>query len=662
SLPEKLFAHQALEPTPLDQLVPGLPEGLAEVVRRMMRKGPDERYATPTLLAQALEPYTDEYAAISGRADAGRPLPGPRPETEPGDPSGAALAGAPTVHSSASPAPRSEEIEAGAAPRIAAAAGILPRSGGDLPHSAALSPGGAGLDQPEVPLLTPVDEPAVPLLTPIDETDATSQDVPLNVDLGPEPSLSAGMARSKPRFLSVFPLGTGSVFLPGEPGSNSSTAEGPAWWPAAGWLWGLIVLAALATVVIVLYGLAGALRPTAPVAPESRTRHEAGSDRARAAAADRPSRSGGAPPAILLRTPGREEDPAEEGIPAEDPIQAIRTAISSGRYVELRNREPLRLPPGQTLNFESASGSLIIRAARGCTPVLDIELNGSRPLVTTGSNVSVELSGLTILVRYPRSGAGSAPAPPPVIRSAGKRTKIERCAFAVAGRAGCHDSCAIVADGGSLLVNRCWLQGFDRAIEVSAYLGALARIHQTMIVPAPARPLTMGGWSVTVKALGSGGAGTRTPQRLILDHCTVEAAGLLDLAGGPSPPDLEVEVKHCAIRTAALVAWKRNPLATGQVRWFGEGNQYDIRGRAWIVPAAGSGPVTATSPTDVTDLESWSKVAARESQPIRTTLVYRTDPAARADPLRPRDFAIADLGSASTAVGADPDQVGPWGR
>ena len=30
------------------ELVPGLPPGLAEVVRRMMRKSPDERYATPT--------------------------------------------------------------------------------------------------------------------------------------------------------------------------------------------------------------------------------------------------------------------------------------------------------------------------------------------------------------------------------------------------------------------------------------------------------------------------------------------------------------------------------------------------------------------------------------------------------------------------------------
>ena len=40
SLPEKLLGHQAIEPTPLCRMVPGLPEGLSEVVRRMMRKSP----------------------------------------------------------------------------------------------------------------------------------------------------------------------------------------------------------------------------------------------------------------------------------------------------------------------------------------------------------------------------------------------------------------------------------------------------------------------------------------------------------------------------------------------------------------------------------------------------------------------------------------------
>ena len=64
SLPEKLFGHQAIEPTPLCRMVPGLPEGLSEIVQRMMKKSPDERYATPMQVAQALEPYADDHAGV----------------------------------------------------------------------------------------------------------------------------------------------------------------------------------------------------------------------------------------------------------------------------------------------------------------------------------------------------------------------------------------------------------------------------------------------------------------------------------------------------------------------------------------------------------------------------------------------------------------------
>ena len=60
SLPEKLYAHQLHDPEPLTELVPEVPGGLAEVVRRLMRKLPDERYQTPAELAQALEPFAIE--------------------------------------------------------------------------------------------------------------------------------------------------------------------------------------------------------------------------------------------------------------------------------------------------------------------------------------------------------------------------------------------------------------------------------------------------------------------------------------------------------------------------------------------------------------------------------------------------------------------------
>ena len=67
SLPEKLFGHQSIEPTPLCRMVSGLPEGLSEIVQRMMKKSPDERYATPMQVAHALEPYEDDQSGVGNR-------------------------------------------------------------------------------------------------------------------------------------------------------------------------------------------------------------------------------------------------------------------------------------------------------------------------------------------------------------------------------------------------------------------------------------------------------------------------------------------------------------------------------------------------------------------------------------------------------------------
>ena len=81
SLAEKLFAHQALEPTPLNQLIPHIPADFVEVVQRMMRKLPDERYATPLQVAQALEPFIEEYPRIRD----GEPVPVPLIVDEPAE-------------------------------------------------------------------------------------------------------------------------------------------------------------------------------------------------------------------------------------------------------------------------------------------------------------------------------------------------------------------------------------------------------------------------------------------------------------------------------------------------------------------------------------------------------------------------------------------------
>ncbi len=54
---EKLLAHRGVEADPLVLVAPSCPAGLAVVVRRMMRKSPDERYARPSEVATALEPF-----------------------------------------------------------------------------------------------------------------------------------------------------------------------------------------------------------------------------------------------------------------------------------------------------------------------------------------------------------------------------------------------------------------------------------------------------------------------------------------------------------------------------------------------------------------------------------------------------------------------------
>ena len=133
-----------------------------------------------------------------------------------------------------------------------------------------------------------------------------------------------------------------------------------------------------------------------------------------------------AEPSIVVRTEGDNQ----QQFPAHKLIEAIQTAMGGHGWVELRNREPLHLADDQTLNFVSARGRLIMRAAAGFQPVIEIDLKNPRSFLTTGSGVSVELSGLTIKANYPQQHPSSTP--PALIVAAGS-AKIDRCAFEVTG-------------------------------------------------------------------------------------------------------------------------------------------------------------------------------------------------------------------------------------
>jgi eukaryotic-like serine/threonine-protein kinase len=58
SVAEKLIWHQVRQPKPIRELRPDVPEGLAEILRKMIAKEPSARYQTPAELAEALAPWT----------------------------------------------------------------------------------------------------------------------------------------------------------------------------------------------------------------------------------------------------------------------------------------------------------------------------------------------------------------------------------------------------------------------------------------------------------------------------------------------------------------------------------------------------------------------------------------------------------------------------
>jgi hypothetical protein len=87
-------------------------------------------------------------------------------------------------------------------------------------------------------------------------------------------------------------------------------------------------------------------------------------------------------------------------------------------------------------------------------------------------------------------------------------------------------------------------------------------------------------------------------------------------------------------------------------------NQYDLRGRAWIVLSASEGtPAFSSAPID---LQSWLLFARGDSKPTQEKLTFLTDPAARTESAHPRDFKIQAPGAPPIRPGADPGLVGPW--
>jgi eukaryotic-like serine/threonine-protein kinase len=623
SLPEKLFAHQAMEPEPLEKLAPGIPQALAAVIQRMMHKSPDERYATPLQVAIALEPFSDDHL---------------------GDESGEAQGLFSAKTEAETPPPRAPINQARAIATVQSGVSSAPAVVSALTPSYALkTPSGTEGDAGSRPGVNG----AVSTRNRAHDGQSSDPDFPLCVDLGPEPSLGEALSRPRSRSASNDPIAP-------------ARGRGPLASLPRPWLWGLAVLTATVIILVAVLALkppagdfrkppnqnAPNLKPddSSPTNPEHPNETLAGE-------ASTPDEK---MPIVVCG-----EDGMTTPFPATELFKALETAMGHGR-VELRNRKPIRLTSDQPLDLRSAQGKLRICAAAGTEPVIEVELKNGKPFLTTGSSVKLSVSGVTFKVQYPDPGAAPAAIQPAVITAAGA-AEFERCAFKKLGPR-VKASCAVFSEGGLLTVNQCWFEGFDRAIEVNASNPTRTYIRQSMMVPELApdhvNPAEWYGWGVKFNFSGAVIALAKNPPaHVILDHCTVEGSGLIDLTGWKGPGHVEAELKQCVVRTSALLAIESKTQPAVQIHWRGDGDQYDILGHSWIVLSATAG--TPALSCDITDLPSWAKFA-EEIKPITNTLLYRVDPGKRSSDLRPRDFAVAPGESGKPQPGADPDKVGPW--
>jgi serine/threonine-protein kinase len=210
SLPEKLLGHQAIEPEQLWRIVPGLPEGLSALVERMMRKRPDQRYATPREVALALEIYEcGNTAAAHGGGD-------DLPLLEP-------LAVDSVQEWSDAPNRRPTGPVAYLVQAAASLAGI--GSGRRWIKNRE-----SGSD---------ADDATAPVLTPDDDFDDNADEVRLILDQGPEPSSSEGRSRFEPQSMANEPVWPSLA-------AAIANRRRPAWF------WRFVVLAAIVTVLVVI--------------------------------------------------------------------------------------------------------------------------------------------------------------------------------------------------------------------------------------------------------------------------------------------------------------------------------------------------------------------------------------------------------------------------
>ena len=578
SLPEKLYAHQLHEPDPLTETAPGVPEGLAEVVRLMMKKRPEERYQTPLEVAQALEPFAIE-AGWTATATA-------------------AAAAAASTGTAASEAVTATATATAARP--ATAEGLEAARGGVATVAEAPSSWGTGIDVGAV-----VDAAASGSAGSGSNPGVAVGESFFPLDLGPDEPLLQGLnpaprgkAKAKPK-----------PKPPAEP-KPAKVKPGPApggpgrigWRPSKRAIRALAVVAAVVATAAVVGTLAsfalsgpGFVRKPNPGQAETTARIKAA----------RPIARGDI---VLVFKDGESES-------VKTLAEAFgRASSGAGAEIVLGPGAVIRVENAKTIRV--ADGALTLRAAEGARPVLEVKVKGPSPMFLV--NAALRLEGLTVVVKY------ETPADAPIFQ-AERELALARCTFRADGPT--EGSRCILAEGRKAEVDGCLFEGFETALHVEANPGMAVSLRRSIFLSArPAEEAL--GRALRFRSLFGRGAGSR----LSVESCSVRAGTFLEVGNFNPTTELAVDVAASAFLVKSLLTFEGDPKPplvgdAAPLRWRGKGDRFKVLGPAW-----------SNYPGAPADLDAWAKLTGETGGQSVDLKLAKEPP----DPATPKDCALLD--------------------
>jgi serine/threonine protein kinase len=614
SLPEKLYAHQLHDPEPLTELAPGTPDGLSEVVLKMMRKLPEDRYQTPLEVAQALEPFaiatgwTTTPATSPSTSNSGSGINRvrsssdiqSRPKTRTVE-MGAVVAEAPSSWISSLNPARTGQPASGSDSRN-------PASGSGSPPSGSSSGGTTGTGESAfIPLDLGPDEPLSQGLNPSSKSRIRVKAKAKEKETAREPSIEKAPADA-------------STSTSTEPARRK---PGKALIVAALVGGGLLLLASIAVVATMVLNR-----------PDGGNSASKGAGSLAKTNGNKKSKDGGKSSSNHETGPAKGEilvqfkDGTSET--AKTLTQAMGLASNRTGAELILGDGTIRVDNGSTIRVPYGGG-LTLRAAQGTKPVLEVKLKGLQPMFFVSANLRLE--GLKVVVRYETPSEA-------LVFQAERDLTMERCVFSAIGPA--EGSRFVLAEGPKATIIGCLFEGFETALQVEANPGMSVTLKQSIFL-SPKAGDELGGRATKFHSLLGKGAGCR----LLVEDCSIRSATFLVVDDFSPTTPLEIDSVGSAYLVKTLLGYEgelKSPLGTADstVRWKGKDNRYNVTSPNW-----------ASFDGAPTNLETWSKQTADVGSKTLALKLAKEPPS----PGTPQDSALLD--DAGKPVGADPSKVGP---